>query len=136
MKNTATEATHAADKMNTSALAYLGDAVYELFIREHTIGTGQPHADRLHAASVRYVKAKAQAHIIRELFDELPEAEQALVKRARNRKSSSKPKNADPVEYKWATAFEALLGYYWLRGQFADAGRIVTRAIEIVDAME
>ncbi|MDR0851497.1 MAG: ribonuclease III [Clostridiales Family XIII bacterium] len=122
--------------MNTTVLAYLGDAVYELHIRRYVIATGQIHADRLHTAAVRYVRAGAQAAVIREIFDELSAEEQALVKRARNKKSASKPKNADPVEYKWATAFEALLGYYALSGKTETIESIISRAIKIIDQDE
>ena len=119
--------------MNTTVLAYLGDAVYELYVRKHVIDTGQIHADRLHTAAVSYVRASAQAEVIRELFDGLPEDEQRLVKRARNKKSSSKPKNADPVEYKWATAFEALLGYYYLTDNTAALDHVIGKAIRIIE---
>ena len=119
--------------MNTTVLAYLGDAVYELYVRKHVIDTGQIHADRLHTAAVSYVRASAQAEVIRELFDGLPEEEQRLVKRARNKRSSSKPKNADPVEYKWATAFEALLGYYYLTDNTDALDHVIGKAIRIIE---
>lgn len=66
------------------------------------------------------------------MFDELTEQEQALVKRARNRKYSSKAKNADPVTYKWATAFEALVGYLYLADDTERLNWVLNRAIEIV----
>ena len=100
----------------------MGDAVYENFIREqllrnNVVPGGQ--ANLLHKEAVKYVRAGAQAALIKSLIDDgfLTEAEEALVKRARNHKSATKPKNADAVEYKWATAFEALLGYLYLSGQ-------------------
>lgn len=119
--------------MNTTVLAYLGDAVYEVFIRKRVINTGQVHADRLHQAAVRYVRAEAQAKAVKAIFDELPPEQQALVKRARNRKSATKPKNADPVDYKWATAYEALVGYLHLEGKTQELQAILQRTAELVE---
>lgn len=119
--------------MNTTVLAYLGDAVYEVYIRKHVIDTGQVHADRLHHLAVRYVRAGAQARAIKEIFEELPPEQQALVKRARNKKSATKAKNADPVEYKWATAFEALVGYLYLEERTEEMESLFDRAREIIE---
>jgi len=103
-------------QLNTTALAFIGDAVYEIYVREHVIKSGQTNADKLHQMAVAYVKAESQAKIGKAIFDELSEDEQALFKRARNRKTTSKPKNVDPVLYKLATAFEALIGHLYLTG--------------------
>lgn len=103
--------------LNTEAMAYMGDAVYEQVVRERLLQCGYARVDHLHHLAVRYVNAEAQAEAIRTVFDELTEEEQALVKRARNHRFHSKAKNADPVTYKWATAFEALIGYYYLAEQ-------------------
>ncbi|MDD4286518.1 MAG: ribonuclease III domain-containing protein [Eubacteriales bacterium] len=102
------------EKMNTTVLAYLGDAIYESYIREHVIRRGHVHADRLHRAAVPYVCAQGQARAVRRMLESLTEEEQDLVRRARNRKSATKPRHADAVTYKWATAFEALIGYLYL----------------------
>lgn len=103
--------------LNTTALAFLGDAVYETFVRNRVLEQGEIHADMLHRKAVRYVRAESQARALRKLLPMLTEEEMALVKRARNRKSASKPKNADPVAYKLATAFEALVGFLYLSHQ-------------------
>lgn len=103
--------------LNTTALAFLGDAVYETFIRSRVLESGEIHADMLHRRAVRYVRAESQAQVLRKLLPLLTEEETALVKRARNRKSATKPKNADPVDYKLATAFEALVGFLYLSHQ-------------------
>ncbi|MDO4869507.1 MAG: ribonuclease III domain-containing protein [Bacillota bacterium] len=100
--------------LNTEALAYMGDAVYEQAVRERLLVQGHARVDNLHRMAVRYVNAEAQAKAIKDLFDELTDDEQRLVKRARNHRFHSKAKHADPVTYKWATAFEALIGYYYL----------------------
>ncbi|MDD4376655.1 MAG: ribonuclease III domain-containing protein [Eubacteriales bacterium] len=102
-------------EINTTALAYIGDAVYEIYVRKHVMETGQFNADKLHQMAVKYVRADGQAKAVKELIREvLDEDETRLVKRARNHKTTSKPKNADPVIYKLATAFEALVGYLYL----------------------
>ena len=118
--------------LNTEALAYMGDAVYEKYIREMLLLRGFAKANNLHKAATRYVKAHAQAQVIRELFDELTEKEQSLVKRARNHRYSSKAKNADPITYKWATGFEALIGYLYLADEDERLKHIMERAVEII----
>ncbi|MBQ1352910.1 MAG: ribonuclease III [Firmicutes bacterium] len=120
-------------KINTTALAFMGDAAYETAVREHLLKKGKQRPDVLHREAVRYVSAPAQAAVIKEMLDELTDDEKALVKRARNRKSISKPKNADPVDYKWATAFESLAGYLWLSGDRERFDWLCERAIEIVE---
>lgn len=105
---------------NTVALAFIGDAVYELFIRESLFGSvSKNKADAMHRSAVRYVKASAQCEAVKRLISEglLTDEELALVKRARNHRVATKAKNASMVEYKWATAFEALLGYLYLSRQ-------------------
>ena len=115
------------------ALAFLGDAVYERFIRERILRHGSVGADRMHREAVRYVKAAAQEQSLRALSDELTETEADVVRRARNHKITSKPKNADPVTYKMATAFEALLGYLYLDGQEERLQTIMERAARVIE---
>lgn len=119
--------------MNTTVLAFLGDSVYETFVRDHVIKKGQVNADLLHRAAVRFVRADAQAFALKEMMDELSEEEQSLVKRARNKKISTKPKNADPVVYKWATAFEALIGFLYLAEKQSRMEEIIQRAIDLIE---
>lgn len=122
--------------LNTTALAFLGDAVYETFIRSRVLETGEIHADMLHRKAVRYVRAESQARALRKLLPMLTEEELALVKRARNRKSASKPKNADPVAYKLATAFEALVGYLFLSHQEERLRQIQEQAALLAEERE
>lgn len=119
--------------MNTTVLAFLGDSVYETYVREHVIRKGQVNADLLHRAAVRFVRADAQAFALKAMMEELSEEEQGLVKRARNKKISTKPKNADPVVYKWATAFEALIGFLYLTENHDRMEEIISDAIEIIE---
>ncbi|MBR4150166.1 MAG: ribonuclease III [Firmicutes bacterium] len=121
--------------MNPLALAYLGDAVWEAFVRRRIMQTMSfgNNADKLHHEGVHYVNAGAQAHMIHRLFDRLSESEQALVKRARNHRTATKAKNADPVDYKWATGFEALLGALELSGQSERLAEIMEASAELVE---
>ena len=120
-------------QLNIDALAYMGDAVYEQYIREGLLSGGIQQANSLHRAATKYVKAQAQAQAVRGMFDELTEEEQRLVKRARNHKFKSKAKNADPVTYKWATGFEAFVGYLYLAGEEERLSWVMNRAVEITD---
>ena len=118
---------------NSIALAFLGDAVYERFIRERILRSGAVGADKMHREAVRYVKAASQEHVLRAMADNLSEDEADVVRRARNHKITSKPKNADPVTYKMATAFEALLGYLYLEGREERLQAVMERAAQIVE---
>ena len=122
-----------AKQINTNALAYLGDAVYEVAIREYIMETGQYNADRLHQIAVRYVRAEGQAEAIKKIIGELTEEEQSLVRRARNRKITSMPRNVAPITYKWATAFEAFVGYLHLTEQKERLEWFIERAISIIN---
>lgn len=119
--------------MNTTVLAFLGDSVYETFVRNHVIAKGQVNADLLHREAVRFVRADAQAFALKAMMDELSEEEQGLVKRARNKKISTKPKNADPVVYKWATAYEALIGFLYLSENHGRMEEIIQNAIDLIE---
>lgn len=110
----------------------MGDAVYEQAVRHMLIAEGNARVDNLHRKAVRYVNAEAQAKAIKEIFDELTDEEQALVKRARNHRFHSKAKNADPVTYKWATAFEAVIGYYHLAGEEERLDWFIEKAFSII----
>ena len=102
--------------INVLALAYLGDSVYEVYIREKLINKGINNVDKLQTESVKYVSAKGQAKILDELIDNdfLSEEEIEIVKRGRNYKRSSHPKNTDIITYKCSTGFETLIGYLYL----------------------
>lgn len=115
---------------DTTALAFLGDALYEVQVRQKLVLSGIRGADRMHSASVKYVRAEAQALVMKSLQEELTESELTLVKRARNKKINTRPKNVDPMIYKWATAFEALLAHLYLTGQEGRMMEIINIAIE------
>ena len=96
-------------------LAYIGDAVYELYVRNYIVSKGNSHIDEIHRHSVNYVKASAQCKNFHKIKDMLTEEEMNAFKRGRNSKSRP-PKNADAVEYRIATGFEALIGYIYIKG--------------------
>ncbi len=123
-------------KKDSTTLAFLGDAFFELTVRRRLTERGGTYAaDKLHAAAVRYVKASSQAKAVRGLIASglLDEEELDVVRRARNRKPKSIPKNADPVDYRYATAFEALIGYHYMAGRTEEAERRSAQAMEIID---
>ena len=95
-------------------LAYIGDAVYELYVRNRLI---KEHPDmpphKLHIASSKRVSAKAQSNSMLSLEEKLSEEELTIYKRGRNAKSATVPKNADVRDYRHATGFEALIGYVY-----------------------
>lgn len=99
-------------------LAYIGDGVYELMIRTLVINHGNVPVNKLHRKSSSLVKAGTQALIIKELLEELTEAELAIYKRGRNAKSATMAKNATVIDYRTATGFEALIGYLYVTEQF------------------
>ena len=100
------------------ALAYVGDAVFDLYIRTLILSRGNAPVHKLHKQSVAFVKAKAQSDIIHKLLDRLEPDEQDAVRRGRNAKSGTVPKNTDIADYKYATGFETLLGYLYIRQDF------------------
>jgi len=120
--------------INTTALAYIGDAVYEIYARKHVLEAGIPNVDMLHKYAVHFVCAEGQAKALKALMtDFLTEEEVSLAKRARNHKTVSKARSAGPVTYKLATAFEALIGYLHLSGQEQRMEEIIAKAFEIIE---
>lgn len=97
--------------------AYIGDAVYELYIRNKLINETNMKPHKLHIEAIKYVKAKSQAEKLNEIFDSLTEEEQDIVRRGRNTQNHHVPKNSSVEEYMKSTAFEALIGYLYLTEQ-------------------
>lgn len=121
-------------EINTTALAFLGDAVYEIYARKHVMDSGQKNADRLHKEAIKYVCADGQAKAVKSLLEDfLSEEEVSLVKRARNRKTASKARSADAVTYKLATAFEALMGFLYLDGQTQRLEEVALEALKRIE---
>jgi len=115
-------------------LAYVGDALFELFVRIHLIGTGEMKTSRLHKKSIVYVKAQAQAEIVKQLSDCLTEEENDIIRRGRNIKPASPPKNADIMDYRYATGFEALIGYLYVSDKHERLMEILDKCLDIKGA--
>lgn len=94
-------------------LAYIGDAVYEVYIRQYVISLPNHRPNHLHREATRFVSAKAQAKLLEALLPLLTDEERDMVKRGRNAKSGTTAKNADVLEYRHSTAFECLIGYLY-----------------------
>lgn len=97
--------------------AYVGDSVYELFIRTVLTNNSNAKPHKLHIESIKYVKAKAQADILKKIDSKLTEEEKDIVRRGRNTENHHIAKNANVAEYSQSTAFEALIGYLYLTKQ-------------------
>lgn len=115
------------------SLAYIGDAVYDLFVRSYVVGKGNTSNNTLHKQTVRYVSAVAQAKISAVIQDSLSEEELGIFRRGKNAKPSSGAKNASAGEYHKATGFEALIGYLYLLGREERIVELVKLGIEEID---
>ena len=104
-------------EINVLVLAYLGDTIYENYVRKYLVLSGIGHVDTLQKKSVQYVSAKAQSKFLKEMMamDFFTDDEIDIIKRARNNRSTSHPKNCDIITYKYATGLEALIGYLDLK---------------------
>lgn len=108
----------AASQLNPIVLAYMGDAVYELFVRQHFIAALNQPVHKLHRQTTSFVSAKAQAKALQIWMPQLTEQEQDIVRRGRNAKSTNSSKNADVLEYRHSTALECLVGYLYYEGEW------------------
>lgn len=97
--------------------AYVGDCIYELYIRTDLVNKTKLKPHNLHIETIKYVKAKAQADILKRIEENLTEKELEIVRRGRNAENHHLPKNADPADYMYSTAFEGLIGYLYLTKQ-------------------
>lgn len=118
-------------------LAYVGDACFELYIRSRVVAENpKMPPQKLHRLTVGYVSASSQSDIIHGIWDNLNENERAVVKRGRNAKSGTSPKNADVVQYRYATGFETLVGYLFLAGETERLLYILEKAYDFFCAQQ
>ncbi len=103
--------------MSPLTWAYIGDAVYELYIRNKLINETNLKPHKLHIEAIKYVKAKSQAEKLNEIYETLTDEEKDIVRRGRNTQNHHLPKNANVQDYMYATAYEALIGYLYLTKQ-------------------
>jgi ribonuclease-3 family protein len=100
-------------------LAYIGDAVFELYVRNLLIIQGHVRVQNLHSEAVKRVNARLQARLLENIQEEFSETELAVAKRGRNAKSGHVPKNAEVTEYRKSTGLETLIGYLYLKGEYS-----------------
>lgn len=120
---------------NGLALAYMGDAVYEAYVRRHLLALGQTKAHLLHVKATGYVSAKAQAYALQKILEQnlLTEREADIVKRGRNAKSGTIPKHTELKVYRLSTAFESLIGYLFLAEELERLEQIIQWVFSILE---
>lgn len=118
------------NNLNPLTWAYIGDAVYELYIRERLIENTNLKPHKLHIEAVKKVKAGAQAEILQKIEEKLNDEEKEIVRRTRNTKNHHLPKNSNVKEYMYSTAFEGLIGYLYLMRREERLKEILSYCIE------
>ena len=118
-----------ARQHNPLALAYVGDTVYDLYVRTHLLKTQAVNSHRLHVLAIGYVSAHAQAAAFRRMETLLNEDELYIYRRGRNTKPTTVPRNADVQEYRCATGLEAVVGYLFLSGQYERLSQLMEHVL-------
>jgi len=122
-------------QLNGLTLAYMGDAVYEVYIRHHLLSNGGVKPHKLHQMAKAFVSAKSQAFILQQMMNDdfFSEEELGIIKRGRNAKSGTVPKNTDVQTYRYSTAFEALIGYLFLAGNQVRLNEILLEVVRLYE---
>ncbi|WP_067842541.1 Mini-ribonuclease 3 [Amphibacillus sediminis] len=122
-------------QLKSLTLAYIGDAIYELYVREHLIESGKVKVNALHRSAVQFVSAKAQAKVLNYWLEHqyLDPEEEAVVRRGRNAKSGTIPKNTDVLTYRHSTAFECLIGFHYLNHNQERLDKLIHEAIMFIE---
>ncbi len=123
-------------EVNASSMAYIGDAVYELYARCHVANRSASKSGKMHKMTTHYVCAQAQALAVRHLEEELTEEEASYFRKGKNSNPESMAKNASPTDYKYATGFETLVGFLFLNNQESRLEYIINKAFEVIDNEE
>jgi len=118
--------------MNGLSYAYLGDAVFELEVRQHLISTGMTRINRLHKTAIKFTSAVAQSTAVKKILDELSEEELRFYKLGRNSGARQAKKTASMIDYKMATGLESLVGYLYLNNP-ERMKELVKKIIETVE---
>jgi ribonuclease III family protein len=132
----AIEPSKPAEQINPLVLAYMGDAVYEVLIRQYLISQKNHKPHHLQRESIKFVSAKAQNKTLQQWMPHLTEEEQDVVRRGRNAKSGTVSKNADVLEYRHSTAFECLIGYLFFKRRFERLSYLFDIALSPLPASE
>lgn len=119
--------------LNVLSLAYIGDAIYEVYIRKHLIQKGIFKVEQLQKEAVNYVSAKNQAYFLKNMIDNnvFTENEMQIIIRARNHKGNRHPKNTDIITYKHSTGLEAIIGYLYLNNNIERINYIMNYILEV-----
>ena len=120
-------------KVSMQTLAFIGDSVYNVYIRSYLASLSNEKAGILHRKSIKYVSAKGQSKTIDRIYDNLTEEEKLVYKRGRNTNINTVAKNVDVVEYKKATGFEALIGYLYVNRQNDRLDEVIKLSINSVE---
>ena len=121
------------NQMSPLVWAYIGDSVYEQYIREYLVTNTKFKPHKLHIEATKFVKASAQAYILQELDGILTEEEKEIVRRTRNTQNHHVAKNASVQDYMYATAFEGLIGYLYLTKQKERLNKILEVSIKYIN---
>lgn len=121
------------DTLNVLSLAYIGDAIYEVYIRKYLIESGIVKVDELQKQAIKYVSAKNQALYLKQLLEKdfFKEEEKQIINRARNHKGNRHPKNTDILTYKHSTGLEAIIGYLYLSSKIDRINDIMYYILEV-----
>lgn len=131
------EFTKKPNEYNPLVLAYIGDSLYDVYVRSRIIAEhGGLNANKMHIMSTKFVKAHGQSEAVSVIMDRLDENELAAYKRGRNAKSYTVPKNADVGEYRRATGFEALMGWLYISGREDRMNELMEISFDAVEAMK
>ncbi len=119
--------------LNVLSLAYIGDAIYEVYIRKYLIQKGIVKVEQLQKEAVNYVSAKNQAYFLKNMIDNnvFTENEMQIIIRARNHKGNRHPKNTDIITYKHSTGLEAIIGYLYLNNNIERVNYIMNYILEV-----
>ncbi len=107
-------------------MAYMGDGIYELIVRNFLIKQKIWNQNQIHRKAIQFVNAKAQAALLRKLEPVLTDEEQTILRRGRNSNAGNVPKNANMLDYRYSTAFEAVLGYLMFKGDLERLSVIIS----------
>ena len=126
------------DKFSTSSqtLAYIGDAVYDLYIRLYLVSKNNGKTGYIHKQATKFVSAKAQSYIIDNIYNDFSEDEIEVFKRGRNHNIDNIKKNVDITEYKKATGFECIIGYLYLNNFTLRLEELIKSSINIIESKE
>lgn len=123
-------------QLNGIVLAYIGDAIYEVAVRQHLLESGIVKPNKLHRTATHYVSAKAQAALVEQMLAQemLTETEQMYFKRGRNAKSHTSAKNTSVLTYRISTGFESLMGYLHLSQQEERLNELINWCFETIES--